>query len=46
MGQSWKVWPVCGAHDRGLRAVLDQKTAVWRCTGGGTHTVAPVGALP
>lgn len=42
----WKVWPVCAAHDRGLRAELKHQIAVWRCTGGGTHTVAPVGALP
>ncbi|MBE1589571.1 hypothetical protein ACFPOI_09350 [Nonomuraea angiospora] len=41
----WKVWPVCATHDRGLRAELDRGIAVWRCTGGGTHTVAPVGEL-
>ncbi|MFI9840584.1 hypothetical protein ACIHFD_26360 [Nonomuraea sp. NPDC051941] len=42
----WKVWPVCSAHDLGLRAELEHKIAVWRCTGNGTHTVARVGELP
>ncbi|MEV1170890.1 hypothetical protein [Nonomuraea sp. NPDC049784] len=42
----WKVWPVCTRHDRGLRPGLDRGIAVWRCTGDGTHTVAPIGELP
>uniref|UniRef100_UPI003F49B391 hypothetical protein n=1 Tax=Nonomuraea bangladeshensis TaxID=404385 RepID=UPI003F49B391 len=41
----WKVWPVCATHDRGLRVELIKGSAVWRCTGDGTHTVAPVGEL-
>ncbi|MEV4114286.1 hypothetical protein [Nonomuraea sp. NPDC049695] len=41
----WKVWPVCPAHDRGLRPEMENKTAVWRCTGDGTHTVARIGEL-
>ncbi|GAA3245978.1 hypothetical protein [Nonomuraea helvata] len=41
----WKVWPVCPAHDRGLRPEMEKKTAVWRCTGDGTHTVARIGEL-
>jgi len=45
MELTWKVWPVCGTHDRGLRAELHDEVAVWRCTGGGTHTVAPIGEL-
>lgn len=46
MEMIWGVWPVCSAHDRGLRAELEHETAVWRCTGAGTHTVAPIGELP
>ncbi|MFI7706592.1 hypothetical protein [Nonomuraea sp. NPDC049480] len=42
----WKVWPVCATHDHGLHAGYEHGTAVWRCTGDGTHTVAPVGELP
>ncbi|MER6175516.1 hypothetical protein [Streptosporangium sp. NPDC001681] len=42
---TWKMWPACPVHDRGLRAELENEIAVWRCTGGGTHTVAPVGEL-
>ncbi|WP_371781079.1 hypothetical protein [Streptosporangium subroseum] len=42
----WRTWPVCPVHDRGLRAEPEDGIAVWRCTGGGTHTVAPVGELP
>ncbi|MBB2911007.1 hypothetical protein FHS43_002272 [Streptosporangium becharense] len=43
----WRTWPVCPVHDRGLRAEPEEDgIAVWRCTGGGTHTVAPVGELP
>lgn len=41
-----RVWPVCATHDRGLHAGWEQGTAVWRCSGDGTHTVAPVGELP
>ncbi|GIH94131.1 hypothetical protein ACFFMN_25565 [Planobispora siamensis] len=41
----WKAWPVCPVHNRGLSAGLEDEIAVWRCTGGGTHTVAPVGEL-
>ncbi|RVX46883.1 hypothetical protein EDD27_9796 [Nonomuraea polychroma] len=41
-----KVWPVCTTHDQGLHAGYEHGTAVWRCTGDGTHTVAPVGELP
>ncbi|MEU4830157.1 hypothetical protein [Streptosporangium sp. NPDC023615] len=42
----WRTWPVCPVHDRGLRAEPEDGIAVWRCTGDGTHTVAPVGGLP
>ncbi|GII03702.1 hypothetical protein [Planobispora takensis] len=42
----WRPWPVCPSHDRGLNVGLEDEIAVWRCTGGGTHTVAPVGELP
>lgn len=42
----WRAWPVCPVHDRGLRAEPEDGIAVWRCTGDGTHTVAPVGELP
>ncbi|MEV8636052.1 hypothetical protein AB0395_30795 [Streptosporangium sp. NPDC051023] len=42
----WRTWPVCPVHDRGLRAEQEDGIAVWRCTGGGPHTVAPVGELP
>ncbi|MFI6509462.1 hypothetical protein ACIBCT_17795 [Streptosporangium sp. NPDC050855] len=42
----WRTWPVCPVHDRGLRAEPGDGAVVWRCTGGGTHTVAPVGELP
>lgn len=42
----WRVWPVCATHDRGLHAGWEHGMAVWRCTSGGTHTVAPVGELP
>lgn len=45
MELTWKVWPVCATHDRGLRVELDHGIAVWRCTGDGTHIVAPVGEL-
>ncbi|AQZ67229.1 hypothetical protein BKM31_42415 [[Actinomadura] parvosata subsp. kistnae] len=45
MELTWKVWPVCATHDRGLRAELVHGIAVWRCTGDGTHTVAPIGEL-
>jgi len=41
-----KMWPACPVHDRGLLAERENEIAVWRCTSGGTHTVAPVGALP
>ncbi|NUW32363.1 hypothetical protein HTZ77_13110 [Nonomuraea sp. SMC257] len=46
MGMTMKVWPVCAAHNRGLYAGYEHETAIWRCTGGGTHIVAPVGELP
>jgi len=45
MEVTWTVWPVCDVHDLGLHAELDHGTAVWRCTGNGTHTVAPIGEL-
>ncbi|MFF3445054.1 hypothetical protein [Streptosporangium sp. NPDC002721] len=41
-----KMWPACPVHDRGLLAERENEIAVWRCTSGGTHTVAPVGGLP
>jgi hypothetical protein len=43
---TWKMWPACPVHDRTLLAELENEIAVWRCTGGGTHPVAPVGELP
>ncbi|MER5423151.1 hypothetical protein [Streptosporangium roseum] len=43
---TWKMWPTCPVHDRGLSAELENEIAVWRCTSGGTHTIAPVGELP
>ncbi|MGW7478652.1 hypothetical protein ACWGH8_08750 [Nonomuraea muscovyensis] len=46
MGMILKVWPVCATHGRGLHAGYEHRMAVWRCTGDGTHTVAPVGELP
>ncbi|RCG19157.1 hypothetical protein DQ384_38445 [Sphaerisporangium album] len=46
MEMIWGVWPVCSAHGLGLRAELGHEMAVWRCTGAGTHSVAPVGELP
>ncbi|MGJ6965841.1 hypothetical protein ACSDR0_28430 [Streptosporangium sp. G11] len=42
---TWKMWPACPVHDRGLRAELENEIAVWHCTSSGTHTVAPVGEL-
>ncbi|AWS40350.1 hypothetical protein [Streptosporangium sp. 'caverna'] len=42
----WRTWPVCPVHDRGLHAEPEEGIAVWRCAGGGTHNVAPVGELP
>jgi hypothetical protein len=42
----WTVWPTCPMHHLGLHADLERGTAVWRCAGGGAHTVAPVGTLP
>jgi hypothetical protein len=45
MEMIWRVWPVCSTHDRGLNAELEDEIAVWRCTGAGTHVVAPVGEL-
>ncbi|MEV0379477.1 hypothetical protein [Nonomuraea sp. NPDC050643] len=45
MGLILKVWPVCAAHDLGLHVGCEHEVAVWRCVGGGTHTVAPVGEL-
>ncbi|MFI6883519.1 hypothetical protein [Streptosporangium canum] len=42
----WGAWPVCPVHNQGLRAESEDGIAVWRCTGSGTHTVAPVGELP
>ncbi|MEU7835746.1 hypothetical protein [Nonomuraea sp. NPDC049129] len=46
MELTWKVWPVCATHDRGLHVGCEQGITVWRCTGDGSHTVAPVGELP
>lgn len=46
MELTWKVWPVCATHDLGLHVELVHRIAVWRCTGGGTHIVSPVGELP
>lgn len=43
---TWTVWPVCATHDQGLHPTIADGIAVWRCTGEGTHTVAPVGDLP
>ncbi|GAA2409531.1 hypothetical protein GCM10010404_79360 [Nonomuraea africana] len=45
MELTWTVWAVCPVHDQGLHAELEHEVAVWRCTAGGTHTVAPVGGL-
>jgi hypothetical protein len=45
MELTWTVWPVCPTHDRGLHAELDHEVAVWQCTAGGAHIVAPVGGL-
>lgn len=42
----WQVWPLCPTHNHGLHAALKNETAIWQCTGSGTHTVAPVGDLP
>ncbi|WP_433513171.1 hypothetical protein ACQP2T_57690 [Nonomuraea sp. CA-143628] len=46
MELTWKVWPVCVTHDRGLHVDVEQEIAVWRCTGDATHTVSRVGELP
>ncbi|MEV0349587.1 hypothetical protein AB0H88_27765 [Nonomuraea sp. NPDC050680] len=46
MDLTGKVWPVCATHNRGLHVGWDQERTVWRCTGDGAHTVAPVGELP
>lgn len=46
MESIWQVWPLCPTHHHGLHATLKNRTAVWQCTGSGTHTVAPVGDLP
>ncbi|MFI7467698.1 hypothetical protein [Nonomuraea sp. NPDC049646] len=45
MGLTWTVWPVCPAHDRGLRVGGEDRGPVWRCTSGGGHVVALVGEL-
>ncbi|GAB2490139.1 hypothetical protein GCM10027187_66290 [Streptosporangium sandarakinum] len=45
MEMAWTVWPVCPEHDRGLHVAWERGRAVWRCTAGGSHAVAPVGEL-
>jgi hypothetical protein len=42
----WDMWPVCSAHNRGLRPELEHEIAVWRCASAGSHTFARVGELP
>ncbi|MFD0888750.1 hypothetical protein ACFQ08_29790 [Streptosporangium algeriense] len=42
----WEAWPACPEHDLGLHAEPENGIAVWRCTGGEAHTVAPIGELP
>ncbi|MEW9554035.1 hypothetical protein [Nonomuraea sp. NPDC050783] len=46
MELTWSVWPTCPTHDRGLHAELEHGRAVWRCTPGDPHTVAPIGEMP
>ncbi|MFI6921941.1 hypothetical protein ACIBIZ_18510 [Nonomuraea spiralis] len=46
MELTWKVWPVCTSHDRGVYVRSERGTVVWWCTGDGGHTLAPVGQLP
>jgi hypothetical protein len=46
MEMVWAAWPICPMHDLGLSAGLEHEKAVWRCSGGETHTVARVGELP
>ncbi|OPG11950.1 hypothetical protein [Microbispora sp. GKU 823] len=41
----WGVWPTCPDHGLGLHSELVRGAAVWRCTGGGAHTVAAIGGL-
>ncbi|MBR7836116.1 hypothetical protein KDL01_22760 [Actinospica durhamensis] len=43
--RTWTVWPVCTEHRLGVHAVVMRDVAVWRCVGGGGHTLAPVGSL-
>ncbi|MCK2217587.1 hypothetical protein MF672_027895 [Actinomadura sp. ATCC 31491] len=46
METTWRAWPVCPAHDLGLHVGQERGVPVWRCSGDGAHTVAPIGALP
>ena len=43
MESIWGAWPVCPAHDLGVHAEERDGYAVWRCQGGGGHTVARIG---
>jgi hypothetical protein len=44
--RTWKVWPQCAGHRLGVHSVERRGVALWWCSGGGGHPVAPVGALP
>ena len=43
--QDWKAWPTCPAHSLGLHPEQASGAALWRCEGGGGHTVAAIGEL-
>ena len=43
--QDWKAWPTCPAHSLGLHPEQASGAALWRCKGGGGHTVAAIGEL-
>jgi hypothetical protein len=44
--RTWKVWPQCAGHRLGVHSVERRRVALWWCSGGGGHPLAPVGALP
>ena len=43
--RTWQVCPVCSTHDLGVRGSERDGEAVWWCSGGGGHVLAPVGEI-
>jgi hypothetical protein len=39
-------WPLCEHHGVGVHPRVNMSVAVWWCTSGGGHVVAPIGELP